>query len=81
MVKTLATARSAPRGVRSAPENVRSFVRQVRQVIGRPTGFQDLVTSFQRLAKKPELVTDGVTIDKWVASTCGGSTTTTSGAS
>jgi hypothetical protein len=56
-------------------------VRQVRQVIGRSTGFQGLVTSFQHLAKNPKLVTDGVTIDDWFASACAGSTTTTSGAS
>lgn len=83
VVRALAAAKSAPRGVRSALEDLRSFVRQVRRAIGRSTSFQGLVTSFQRLAKNPKLVTDGVTIDDWVASACGGSTTTTttSGAS
>ncbi len=81
VTKALSAAKAAPRSVRSALANLRSFVRQVRQVIGRSTGFQGLVTSFQRLAKNPKLVTDGVTIDDWFASACAGSTTTTSGAS
>jgi hypothetical protein len=81
VVKALVAARSAPRGVRSALQNLLSFVRQVRRAIGRSTGFRGLVTSFQHLAKDPRLVTDGVTIDEWVAAACGGSTTATSGVS
>jgi hypothetical protein len=81
VVKAVAAAKSAPPGVRAALENLLSFVRQVRQAIGRSTGFHGLVTSFQRLAKNPELVTDGVTIEEWDASACDGSTTTTSGVS
>lgn len=81
VTKALSAAKAAPRSVRSALGDLRSFVRQVRQVIERSTGFQGLVTSFQRLAENPKLVTDGVIIDEWFASACGGSTTTTSGAS
>ena len=80
VAKAVAAAKSAPSAVRSALDNLLSFVRQVRRAIGRSTGLQGLVASFQRLAKNPQLVTDGVTIDEWDTSACGGSTTTSTSA-
>jgi hypothetical protein len=74
----LATAKSAPPAVRSAFKNLLSFVRRVRNDIQSSKSFPGLLSSFERLAKDPRLVSDGTTIEKWDSSVCGAPATATS---
>ncbi len=72
----LATAKSAPPAVRSAFKNLLTFVRQVRSDIQSSKNFPGLLSSFEQLAKNPQLVRDGVTIQQWDSSVCGASAAT-----
>jgi hypothetical protein len=74
----LASAKSASPAVRSAFKNLLSFVRKVRNDIQSSKNFPGLLSSFERLAKDPRLVSDGTTIQQWDSSECGAPTSTTS---
>jgi len=76
--KALGVIKTAPANVQAAFKNLLTYVQQVKTAIQNASSEQGLITSFESLGKNTQLQTDGLTIENWYTSVCGGTLATTS---